>query len=200
MAVDIQNVFVQRDITLDGDKIITKLRGKLVDILLKICPGLYNKYFLNKGKQKIMYVWMLRSLYRMLVYSILYYKKFRKETELIGFEVNSYDICVANRIKHGKQQTVTWNVDDLKSSHVNPKVNQEFAECRIENYRSNGLGHVKVLRGKIHGYLGMIMDFTQEGYLKINMQYYIEGMLGEFTYEIKSTKMTPWTEKLLKYQ
>ena len=44
MAVDIQNVFVQRDITLDGDKIITKLRGKLVDIIIDILPGVYDKY------------------------------------------------------------------------------------------------------------------------------------------------------------
>ena len=30
---------------------------------------------------------------------------------------------------------------------------------------------MKVVRGKIHDYLGMIMDFTQEGALKIDMKY-----------------------------
>jgi hypothetical protein len=46
----------------------------------------------------------------------------------------------------------------------------------------------------------MIMDYTQEGALKIDMKYYIEGMLNEFPFPIKSTKGTPWTEKLLKVQ
>jgi hypothetical protein len=46
----------------------------------------------------------------------------------------------------------------------------------------------------------MILDFTQDGALKIDMRYYIEGMLEEFPYAIGTKKMTPWTEKLLKVQ
>jgi hypothetical protein len=45
---------------------------------------------------------MLMALYGMLIASILYYKKFRKDIESIGFEVNPYDICVANRRVQGK--------------------------------------------------------------------------------------------------
>jgi hypothetical protein len=67
---------------------------------------------------------MLKALYGMLISSILYYKKFRKDIELIGFEVN---ICVANRKFNGKQQTVTWHVDDLNSSDVDSRVNDNFA-------------------------------------------------------------------------
>jgi hypothetical protein len=62
----------------------------------------------------------------MLVALLLYYKKFCKDIETKGFVVNPYDPCVANRIIKGKQQTVTWHVDDLKSSHVDPTVNNEF--------------------------------------------------------------------------
>jgi hypothetical protein len=42
--------------------------------------------------------------------------------------MNPYDPCVANRMIGGKQQTVTWHVDDLMSSHVNKKVNDDFLE------------------------------------------------------------------------
>ena len=94
-------------------------------------------------------------------------------------------------MKYGKQQTVTQYVDYLKSSHVYPKVNEKFAEWCEETYGSDGLGHVKVVRGKIHNYLGMIMDFTKEGALKIDTKYYIEKMLEEFPYEIKATQKTP---------
>jgi hypothetical protein len=86
-------------IALDGDKIIMKIRGQLVDILLELCPGVYNDYAIDERKHKIMYVRMLKALYGMLISSILYWKKFRKDIESIGFEVNPYTICVANRKK-----------------------------------------------------------------------------------------------------
>jgi hypothetical protein len=79
MTLDIQNAFLQTKIALDGDKIIMKIRGQLIDILLEICPGVYNDCVINEGKHKILYVRMLRALYGMLVSSILYYKKFRKD-------------------------------------------------------------------------------------------------------------------------
>ena len=69
---------------------------------------------------------MLMALYGMLTSAILFYKKFRKDIEGIGFEVNPYDVCVANRRVNDKQHTVTWHVDEVKSSHVNPQVNKEF--------------------------------------------------------------------------
>ena len=79
-------------------------------------------------------------------------------------------------MKSGKQQIVIGNVDDLTSSHVYPKVKEKFAEWCEETYGSDNLGNVKVVRGKIHDYLGMIMDFTQEVSLNIDMKYYIKGM------------------------
>ena len=79
-----------------------------------------------EGKHKVLYVQMLMALYGMMIASILYYKKFRKDIESVGFEVNPYDICVANRTVNGKQHMVTWHVDDLKLSHVDSKVNDDF--------------------------------------------------------------------------
>ena len=101
---------------------------------------------------------------------------------------------------HGKQQTVTWHVDDLKSSHVNLEVNDQFAKWCKDTYGSDKLGQVKVMRGKRHDYLAMIMDFSQDGALIIDMKYYIEGMIADFSYAIKSNSTTPWTKKLLKVQ
>jgi hypothetical protein len=88
----------------------------------------------------------------------------------------------------------------LKSSHVDSKVNDNFTEWCEATYGSDDLGHVKVVRGKIHDYLAMILDFTEDGALKIDMRYYIEGMLEAFPYAIGTKKTTPWTEKLLKVQ
>ena len=58
----------------------------------------------------------------------------KKYLESIGFEVNPYDPCVANKMANEKQHTVTWHVDDLKSSHVNSKVNDMFIAWLEKTY------------------------------------------------------------------
>jgi hypothetical protein len=55
MTLDIPNALVQTKIALDGDKIIMKIRGQPVNILLELCPGVYDDYVIDEGKQKIMY-------------------------------------------------------------------------------------------------------------------------------------------------
>jgi hypothetical protein len=198
MTLDIPNAFVQTEISLDGDKIIMKIRGQLVEILLELCQGVYDDYVINEGKHKIIYVRMLKTLYGMLISSILYYKKFRKDIESIGFELNPYDICVANRKVNRKRQIVTWHVNDLKSSRIDKRGNDNFTQWCDKTYGSDDLRHVKVVRGKTHDYMGMILDFTDNGAMKVDMVYYIKGMLEDFPYTIGPAKATPWTEKLLK--
>ena len=130
MTADIPNAFVQTDVEKKkvGNRIIMKIRGPLVDILLELSLETFESHVFDKGNNKVLYVEMEKALYGMLQSSLLYYKKFRKDIESIGFKVNPYDSCVANRTFNGKQHTVTWHVDDLKSSHVDPKVNDVFLE------------------------------------------------------------------------
>ena len=196
MTLDVPNAFVQTAVPQDKEKIIMKIRGELVDILVEVAPEVYKDYVIYEGNHKILYVQMMKALYGMLISSILYYKKFRSDIESIGFKVNPYDICVANRMVNGKQHTVTWHVDDLKSSHVDPKVNDEFHEWCKKMYASDNIGQVKVVRGKKHDYLAMILDYSEDGKLKVDMKYYIEDMLNQFPEEIKSTKSVPWSDKL----
>ena len=47
----------------------------------------------------------------------------------MGFELNDYDKCVANKIIEGKQCTVVWYVDDNKISHMNSQV---VDQCIVE--------------------------------------------------------------------
>jgi hypothetical protein len=65
-------------------------------------------------------------------------------------------------------------------------------------YGCDTVGHVKVVRGKVHDYLAMILDFTDSGAMKVNMRYYIDGMLEDFPFPVKPLTRAPWTEKLLK--
>ena len=128
---------------------------------------------------------------------LLYYKKFKKDIEGIGYKLNPYDMCVANKIVNEKQHTLTWHVDDIKASHLDPKVNDEFAAWAEQTYGSDELGHVKVHRGKRHDYLGMILDYSLAGKLQVDMKDYIDKMIEEYPYPIKPAN-SPWNDNLFK--
>ena len=64
-------------------------------------------------------------------------------------------------------------------------------------YGSDEIGHVTVTRGTKHDYLGMILDYSQVGALKVDMTYYIDAMLEEFPEKVPLYN-TPWTERLFK--
>ena len=57
---------------------------------------------------------------------------------------------------------------------------------------------MKLVTGKKHDYLGMILDYSEKGKLKVEMKYYIENMIKDFPYELKSKTKTPWNDKLFK--
>ena len=54
MTLDIPNDFVQTEVPQGKteEKIIMKLRGALVDMLIDICPGKYEELVVYEGKQK----------------------------------------------------------------------------------------------------------------------------------------------------
>ena len=175
---------------------IMKITGVLVDLLVELNPELYGKYVVYENGRKVLYVVVLRAIYGMLQSALLWYKKFRKELEEEDFVFNPYDPCVANRIRKGKQHTIRFHVDDLKSSHVDKRVNDQFAKWLNKMYGKHG--EVKVHRGKVHEYLGMIFDYREKGKVKIDMSDYVKSMLKEFPVKLKSTDvaMTPATDKL----
>ena len=115
-----------------------------------------------------------------------------------GYKINPYDPCIANKMINGKQHTVVWHVDDLKISHVDPKVNDKFVKWVDELYGNNEIGHVKANRGKKHDYLGMILDYETDGEVKIDMRYYVENMLKQFKHPLKNGYTTPANENLFK--
>ena len=202
MTADIPNAFVQTDIKDQevGSRTIMKIRGQLVDMLVDLAPQDYEDYVLYEGQQKVLYVRMKKALYGMLQSSLLYYKKFRKDLEEIGFIINPYDPCVANRMIQGKQHTVTWHVDDLKSSHIDPKINDQFLAWLKKKYASDKIGEIKATRGKKHDYLAMTLDFSTTGVLQVDMTQYVKKMLQDFPVKFKGKYKCPWSENLFKVE
>ena len=94
----------------------------------------------------------------------------------MGFVLNPYDPCVANRDIEGSQQTVTWHVDDLKVSHVNTAEHTQTIRALAKIY-----GHgITVSRGKVHDYLGMDLDYSGHRNVKISMIKYLKKIFVAF--------------------
>jgi hypothetical protein len=197
MSCDIPNAFIQAhmpEITDDSERVIMKLSGILLDLLVELAPELYGPYVVEDNGKRVLYLQVLRALYGMLVAALLWYRKFRKDLEDIGFVFNPYDPCVANRWIKKKQQTVKFHVDDLMSSHVSTQVNDDFLKWLNDKYGSHGA--VTSTRGKIHDYLGMVFDFSQVGKVVISMVDYMTKMIDEFPYDIDKIASTPATDDL----
>jgi hypothetical protein len=199
MMDDVPNAFIQTKMPEQekgADRILMKITGVLVDLLVKIAPEVYGPFVVMENGKKVLYVQILMVLYGMLMAALLWYKQFRADLEEIGFVFNPYEPCVANRLVMSKQHTVRFHVDDLKSSHVDRKVNDEFHHWLNQKYGK--YGEVKVTRGKVHEYLGMTFDYSKKGTIQVAMVEYVENMLKDFPRKLGANKVstTPATDKL----
>ena len=192
MTLDVPNAFIQTAMpqpTDGSDRVIMKIEGTLAELLCEIDADTYQPHLVYEKGRPVLYVVVLRALYGMLIAALLWYKQFRKDLESIGFVFNPYDPCVANRIVEGKQQTVCFHVDDLKSTHVDPKVNDRFYAWCNEQYGK--LGKVTVTRGPMHDYLGMRIDFSVPGQVSIDMIDYVTKVCEDFPIDLHQVREVP---------
>ncbi len=113
-VVDIPNAFVQTVVSEEDaeHRVVVRIRGPLVDILVSIVPGVYKPYVsTTKTGQKVLIVECLNAVHGTMVAALLYYKKFVKSLKSKGFNLNPYNPCMANKIVEGKQITVCFHVD-----------------------------------------------------------------------------------------
>ena len=103
-------------------------------------------------------------MYGLLYIALLLYKKLVKDIEEYGFQINPYDLCVANNMINYKQMMVVWNVDDLNVSNVNT-----FEITKFSGYLSSIYRGLTVHRGKVQDYLGMDLDYIKKGTVKVYM-------------------------------
>ena len=62
------------------------------------------------------------------------------------------------------------------------------------------IGEVKAVRGKIHDYLGMTMDFSERGQVTIDMTAYVKSMIENLSVDLSKMKKvaSPWNDNLFK--
>jgi hypothetical protein len=187
MVYDVPNAYVQTPLPSgEGvERIIMKITGELVDMLVEMEPDTYQGHVVLEKGRKVLYVQVNRAIYGMLISAVLWYRKFRADLEEFGFAFNPYDPCVANREVRGSQHTICFHVDDCKSSHKLRTVNEEFLKWSNDVYGK--FGEVKATFGKVQEFLGMTLDYREPGIVKIDMKSYIVDMIENSGIKVEGT-------------
>eukprot|EP00804_Cyclotella_cryptica_P021176 CCRYP_001489-RA/>CCRYP_001489-RA protein AED:0.41 eAED:0.35 QI:0/-1/0/1/-1/1/1/0/615 len=190
VTLDIPGAFLHAD---TDEMIHMLLRGELAKLMVKVDPALYLPYITKNARgESIMFMKMQKAMYGMLRSSLLFYQKLVKDLEAFGFELNPYDPCVANKMVNGEQMTLTWHVDDLKVSHKDAFELTKFILYLARIYGDK----ITVNRGKYHDYLGMDLDYSVPGKLRVSMIKYVDKILKDFPQAITKTSSTPAADHL----
>jgi hypothetical protein len=181
---DIPHVCVHTPVDKEKYMAFIKIRGVLVDIMVEIDLDVYKSYVSwDKKGMKQLLVQYQNALYGTMVASLLYYHKCVKSLTDVGFIINPYNTCVANKIIEGKQMTICFHVDDCKLSHRKKKFMDTIIESLHEEYKSifeDGTGSMTVSRDKIHKYLGMNLDYNFCGQVKVTIFDYVDEFRTAF--------------------
>jgi hypothetical protein len=186
-TADIPGAFMQTNM---DQTVYMQIDGMMADLLVKINPSLYTKYTLKERGKTVIYVRLKKALYGTITALLLFWKDL--STALIddwGFKQNAYDRCIVNKTVNGKQLTVLWHVDDLKVSHEDPAIVTNMLQTINERYGKEV--PIAITRGKVHDYLGMVLDYTEEGRVKISMSQYIDEVVDEAPDDMDGEAPTP---------
>jgi hypothetical protein len=174
MTCDILGAFMQVDV----DEVVhVRLSGALAALLEKVDPGLCSKHVTTENGKPALCVQPQKALCGTLSASLLFWKDLSQHLKEQGFAPNPHDSCVMNKMAKGKQSTILWHVDDLKTSHVDGRVNEDAIE-KLKD-RCGKETPVTVTRGTIHDCLGMTFDCGANGKVKIRMNDCAENPLGD---------------------
>ena len=175
-------------------RVILKLTGVSVDIMCKVNPEYrqHEIYEIKNGKRvKVLYVRVLRALYGCFESALLWYRFYSSLLEKLGFKINPYNKCVANKEINGKQCTIVFYVDDNKISHEDPEV-----VTSVLKQISGHFGELKVSRGKKHDYLGMDIE-VKDNKVYIGMKGQIDEVLSWGAKQNGRLPATPSTTNLI---
>lgn len=107
--------------------------------------------------------------------------------------MSEYDPCIANKIINNKQCTIGWHVDDMMLSHDDTNVVTQVIRDIEEHF-----GEMTVTRGRKHVFLGMDIEFHDNGTFSICMSDYLQEAIDEFGEDLEYDVPHPAVNDLFK--
>jgi hypothetical protein len=115
VTVDLLGAFLHAD---NKGYVIMKMVGMLAELMVKTNLKLYQQYVILEKGRSVLYLRLQKALYGMMKSALLFYRKLVSELREMGFEINPYDPCVANKTVNGTQMMIRWHVDDFMITHL----------------------------------------------------------------------------------
>jgi hypothetical protein len=85
------------------DYVVVQMNRTLAELMAKTDPKLYRKYLDDEKGKKVLYLCLQKVQYSMMKSALLFYQNLVSELRSMGFIINPYDPCVANKIVNGNQ-------------------------------------------------------------------------------------------------
>ena len=169
----------------------------MAELLMRVDPSKYRTYMSEENGKQVLYIELQKALYGTLQTALLFWKDLTNFlTNGLGFVVNPYDSCVVNKMINSKQVqcTIIWHVDDLKLSHIEQSVLDELADRLNSKYGQ--IMPLVIHWGKVHDYLGMMIDYSEDGKVKFSMPNYVQGVLDGAPPDMDGVAITPAASNL----
>jgi len=96
---------------------------------------------------------------------------------------------MTNKNINGRQCNIIWHVDHSKISHLDKMVIEDI--IRQLNSKFWKESPLTTTCGKVLEYLGMTLDYTTKGRVKISRYKYIKKLLSELPSDMNGTTKTP---------
>ena len=191
-TMDVPGAFMHADM---DEKIHIKLDGELALLLIRVDES-YSQFLTYERGIPVIYAELSKALYGTLQAAKLFWENLTSFLcSDLGFTLNPYDSCVANKTINGKQCTIAWHVDDLKISHVDSRVVDEIITRFEEKYGKES--PLSVTRGRVHEYLGMTIDYSTPGVVSFIMKDYVADIIKEKADDMDDrTATTPASQHL----
>jgi len=172
------------------EEVYIRLERTMADLLVKVNPTKYGPHVVTEARCHMIYLLLHKALYATLQAALLFWRNLSSFLiEELRFKSNLYSSCIANKIINCKQCTAGWHVHDLKILHVDKNIVESIMQQLNDKYGKEE--PISVNHGKINDYLGMIIDFSEQGTMSFKIQGYIDQELDEALSNMKGTASTP---------
>jgi hypothetical protein len=183
--VDIEGAYLKVPMTED---VYVQVDDTISAILVNMVPQWYD-YLRCDGK---LVVKLDKALYGCVQAAKLFYDHVASSLKKMGFVENQYDRCIFNKVFNGKQCTVVVYVDDLKISCAH-----EWVVDKVINDLKKVYQTLTVKDGNRFDYLGMELDYSEFGEVKVSMESSERDAINDYKDLIgDKTSITPASNEL----
>jgi len=169
VVTDIGGAFLNASMEPTGVKVHMRLDARMAAMVVQLDPR-YAKFIEHNG---CMVVELDKALYGCVEASLLWYNDLCAKLVEYGFTANPYDKCVFNKFDEtGTQITVVLHVDDLLITSVDRALIDDF-----HVYLNSVYSETKSSAGPVVNYIGMCLDFSTQGEVRITMENCVQDIL-----------------------